>query len=163
MALHQCLPTTKNEFFDWKEHSCVEIKRLSRQISSFRSETYYFFLTNVHLTVLLHYRIQGFQFEDGIISSEFVSKWSFSFERAAMKTQSSTIIWKAALAPFATSNYASVSSTLIGLGIVNLFEIIFDISCFLQELVCVFREPIKFLRYFKNSHGITLDSCVFLK
>ena len=138
------------------------VRRLSRQISSFRSETFFFFFfTNVHLSyvTLQNSRL----FKDGIISSEFVSKWSFSFERAAMKAQSFTNIWKAAFAPFAPSNYASVSSTLTGLGIVNLFEIIFDISCFLQELVCVFREPIKFLRCFKNSHGITLDSCVFLK
>ena len=51
------------------------VRRLSRQISSFRSETYFFFfLTNVHLTVMLHYRIQGFLRTELLVRNSFQSE-----------------------------------------------------------------------------------------
>ena len=49
------------------------VRRLSNQISSFRLETHYSFLTCVQLIYMLRYRIQGFLF--------------LLFERAAMKAK----------------------------------------------------------------------------
>ena len=66
------------------------VRRLSNQISSFRLETHYSFLTCVQLIYMLRYRIQGFLF--------------LLFERAAMKAKDFANIWKAALAPFGPSN-----------------------------------------------------------
>ena len=71
------------------------VRRLTNQISSFRLETHWSFLTYVQLTYMLHYRIYGF---------------CFSFERAGRKIRDFASIWKAALVPFAPSNCTSVLS-----------------------------------------------------
>ena len=61
------------------------VRRPSNQISSFRLDTHYFFLTYVQLTVLLHYRIHGFLQTELLVRNPFQSE--VFHLRAAMKTQ----------------------------------------------------------------------------
>ena len=61
------------------------VGRLSYKISSFRLETHQLFLTYVQLTVMLHYRIQGFLHTKLLVWNSFKSE-AFHL-RAAMKAQ----------------------------------------------------------------------------
>ena len=62
------------------------VRRLSNQISSFRLETHQLFLTYVQLTVMLHYRIQGFLHTELLLVQNSFQSEGFCL-RAAMKTQ----------------------------------------------------------------------------
>ena len=73
------------------------VKWFSNQISSFRQGTHQSFLIYWKLTLMLHYRIQGF-LTDGMISSEVFSKLMFYL--GAMKTNLYANISNGALVPF---------------------------------------------------------------
>ena len=83
MALHQCWLTTKNEFFERKEHSWLKVNYRQGgfpakfQVLGWRHIK--LFLTYVQLAFMLHYRIHGF-FTYGINSLEDVSELRFSSE-----------------------------------------------------------------------------------
>ena len=56
---------------------------------------------------MLHYRIHGFVHTELLLVGNSFQSEAFRL-RAAMKTQRFANIWKAALSPFAPSNYASL-------------------------------------------------------
>ena len=89
MALYQCWPTTTKRIFPLKREFLGEIqrpiRRLSNQISSFRLEAHQHFLTEVQLTVMLHYRIHGFLHTELLVRNSF-QREAFGL-KAAMKTQ----------------------------------------------------------------------------
>ena len=70
------------------------VRRLSNQISSFRLETHWSFLTDVQLTLMLHYRIHGF------LRTEF-QNYAFLLREKQFRISHFASIWKTALALFA--------------------------------------------------------------
>ena len=109
MALHQC-SLHKKSFFPLKRTLLGEsqrpVKRLSNQISSFRLEAHLFFSffdlreSNSYVTP---YNSRFFR--HGIISPEFVSKWSFSFWEQQWKHSVSVIFEKRSYPSLPSSNY----------------------------------------------------------
>ena len=89
MLVGQCWPTTTKRIFPLKREFLGEIqrpiRRLANQISIFRLEAHQHFLTEVQLTVMLHYRIHGFLHTELLVRNSFQSE-AFGW-RAAMKTQ----------------------------------------------------------------------------
>ena len=87
------------------------VRRLSNQISSFRLVTHLRFLAYVQLTFMLCYRIHGFLLTELTVRKTIQSYvFHLSIERVEMKTQHFANIWKAALVPFASSNYTPDNS-----------------------------------------------------
>ena len=106
MALHHCLPSTKKKKKNRLKRAFLgesqqPIRRLSNRISSFRLETHSTFFTYVQLTFMLHYRISDFLLLELTIRKEFQSDvFQFIIGRAAMKTQSISLVFERLLYPF---------------------------------------------------------------